>query len=169
MRIKNGDKFITKKPWYLSKGEAVYVTSVNDGYVEFSFGEDPTINGYGQMDINSFNEHFEKAKKTAPSVNPEWIKEIMDNSQVVIKTMFNKCTVVSCQLPNGFVITEYSACVSPENYNELMGVEICLKKIESKIWELEGYRLQEVLYQETLAECNCKNCEEYDCPDKPYR
>lgn len=53
-----------------------------------------------------------------------------------------KTTVVSCTLPNGFVIVESSSCVDPENYDHEMGKSICLKRIEDKIWAFEEYRLQ---------------------------
>ena len=168
MRIKNGDKFITKKAWYLNEGEAVYVTDVNDSFVTFSFGEDPIMNGQGQMDIKSFEEHFEKAKKIAPSVTAELIEEIMLNSDIRVQTMFDKCTIVSCKLPNGFVIVESSACVSPENYNEEMGVNICLDKIASKIWELEGYKLQDELFREKLTECDTCDCDCTNCNECCY-
>ena len=45
-------------------------------------------------------------------------------------------------LRNGFEIVESSACVSPENYDEALGREICLKKIKDKVWGLLGFLLQ---------------------------
>ena len=97
------------------------------------------------------------------------IDEIIENSAFDVKTVFDKCTIVTCKLPNGFVIVESSACVSPENYDEKIGMEICLKKIKDKVWELEGYRLQQYLWEEELDECDCccDECEEpfCDCED----
>jgi hypothetical protein len=76
------------------------------------------------------------------TVTQEQIKNIMDSSVFLIKTFLNKTTVVFCQLPNGFVIVESSSCVDPANYDEELGAEICKKRIENKVWELEGYKLQ---------------------------
>lgn len=76
------------------------------------------------------------------SITTEDIAEILKNSEIIKRTEFGKCTVVSIQLPSGFVIVESSACVSPENYNEEMGYQICMSRIIDKIWELEGYKLQ---------------------------
>lgn len=76
------------------------------------------------------------------TVTYEQIKGIMDNSVIEVQTVLDKCTVVTCQLPNGFIIVESSACVDPANYDEKLGAEICLKRIEKKVWELEGYKLQ---------------------------
>ena len=79
------------------------------------------------------------------TVTPQQIKEIMDATKFDVKTVLGKCTVVSAQLPNGFIIVESSACVDPANYDEVLGTEICMKRIENKIWELEGYKLQSTL------------------------
>jgi hypothetical protein len=76
------------------------------------------------------------------TVTKDQIKTIIDGSTVEVQTVLGKCTVVTCQLPNGFIIVESSACVDPANYDEKLGAEICLKRIENKVWELEGYKLQ---------------------------
>ena len=81
------------------------------------------------------------------TVTKERIDKILENTDFSVNTVFDKCTVVSAKLPNGFVIVEYSACVDKENYDIDLGYEICEKKIINKIWELEGYRLQQKLYK----------------------
>lgn len=70
------------------------------------------------------------------------IDNIIAKSQIKVQTVFAKCTVVSIQLPNNFVIVESSACVDPLNYSEAAGTAICIEKIKNKLWELEGYKLQ---------------------------
>lgn len=77
-------------------------------------------------------------KKT---LTQEDIDGIIKETEIVVMTMFEKTTIVVAKLPNGFVIVESSSCVSPENYDVNMGKEICMKRIENKIWELEGYKL----------------------------
>jgi len=59
-----------------------------------------------------------------------------------VSTILGKCTVVTAELPNGFILVEDSACVDPANYNEEIGKEICMQRIRNKVWELEGYKLQ---------------------------
>lgn len=71
------------------------------------------------------------------------VEEVMNHSKVVVYKAFDKCTVVVCQLPSGFVIVESSSCVDPKNYNEQMGVEICMNRIKDRIFEMEAYKLQE--------------------------
>ena len=76
------------------------------------------------------------------TITQEHIDKIIDKTEVQIMTVYDKCTVVTAKLPNGFVIVESSACVDKANYNEEMGAQICVERIINKIWELEGYKLQ---------------------------
>lgn len=71
------------------------------------------------------------------------INDIIKETEIKVLTMFDKTTIVVAKLPSGFVIVESSSCISPENYNVNLGKEICIERIKNKIWELEGYKLQE--------------------------
>ena len=161
--------------------------SYNNGLVAYKLDN---VNSSGLMSLNVFEKYFEKyeeeePQKVAITVNADYIGWIIENSEFHIDTVFDKCTVVSCRLPNGFVIVESSACVDPDNYNEDMGIEICTNKIVDKIWELEGYALQNRIWMnvaeleecECCAECccdeidecldtdlDCDDCEDHDCP-----
>jgi hypothetical protein len=170
--ISNGDKLVVTKTvaHFLKEGDVVEVTNVaDDGVISFAFGD-----GFMHMGVMSSDEcesHFEKVKEEKadiPAITEEYIAEIMENSEFETFTTFDKCTIVSCRLPNGFVITESSACVSPENYDEDMGVEICFDKIADKIWELEAYRLQQQLWEEECdyCPCCCGDCEECEYDDE---
>lgn len=79
------------------------------------------------------------------AITKEHIDNIMSQMKTETFVTFNKNLIVSVQLPSGFVITESSACVDPENFNFGIGYDICMNRIENKIWELEGYRLQSEL------------------------
>lgn len=81
------------------------------------------------------------------TVTQEQIKELLDKSEITVETVYDKVTIVSCKLPNGFVITESSGAVDKSNYDESIGKEICMKRIEDKLWELEGYALAKALYE----------------------
>lgn len=169
--LTNGDKLIVVKKVapFLNEGDVVKVTNVtDDGIISFAFGDN--FMHMGVMNTAECENHFEKfeEKVEAPTINEEYIAEIMENSEFDVRTVFGKCTVVSCRLPNGFVIVESSACVSPENYDEDTGAEICFDKIADKIWELEGYRLQQFLWEESLEdECGCcEDCEGCSCDEE---
>lgn len=65
----------------------------------------------------------------------------MAASQVDVCTKFDKVTVVTVRLPNGFVLVESSGAVDKANYSEAQGAKICLERIATKLWQFEGYQL----------------------------
>jgi hypothetical protein len=75
-------------------------------------------------------------------VTEDQIRTILAESEIKVFKMFDKCTMIACKLPNGFIVTESSSCVDPENFDEVIGYDICMNRIANKIWELEGYALQ---------------------------
>lgn len=84
------------------------------------------------------------------TLTKEYVDKIVHSSKFTYSTQFGKETVVTMQLPNGFVLTESSACVDPANYDEKLGYEICIRKLTERVWELEGYLLQNELYRKSL-------------------
>jgi len=78
-------------------------------------------------------------------VSQEQINDIIMHSKIDVKTVFDKVTVVTCKLPNGFVLVESSGAVDKANYDMNIGKEVCMTRIENKIWELEGYHLASMI------------------------
>lgn len=74
------------------------------------------------------------------------LEDVKANMQdVIVRTLedFGKpCTYVTVRMKNGFTLRESTTCVDPANYNEEIGKQVCLKKIEDKVWLLLGYSLQ---------------------------
>lgn len=94
-------------------------------------------------------EHEKKIEKeiqekglNAPRLSPAGIDAV-----IVDKTFTNlpsgKCVVCEITLKNGFTVRGESACVSPENFDQHIGNEIAFKNARDKVWQLEGYLLQE--------------------------
>lgn len=83
---------------------------------------------------------------TINSITQEIVDEIYNESEKLTFVSFDKCLILSCKLKNGFVITESSACVDPKNFDSKIGIDICEERIKNKIWELEGYKLQDKIY-----------------------
>ena len=163
-----GDKLrVIKETFFLKKGEVVRVTNVDkDGFVTFVFGNN--FKSSGTVDAATCKEHFEKIveekKKTiSPAIISEYIGSLMMDSEIEVFTTFGKCTIVSCELPNGFVIVESHTCMNPEDYNEDVGVDACIDKIASRIYELESYRMQDSSFYDC---CTCEGCEDC-CSDAP--
>jgi hypothetical protein len=54
-----------------------------------------------------------------------------------------KVMVCELTLVNGFTVLGEAAAVSKENFDEEIGRRISLTNARSKVWELEGYLLQQ--------------------------
>ena len=85
-----------------------------------------------------------ECKTGAPSVSPGMVEGFIRETWT--ETLGDKTTVVRAVLRNGFEIVESSSCVSPENYDEAMGRDICLERIREKVWELLGFLLQTAVH-----------------------
>ena len=83
-------------------------------------------------------------------VTQEQIDALLNNADIRVETVFGKCTTVAVKLKSGFILTESSACVDPENYDDQLGKKLCLQHIENRLWELEGYALQKRLAENAL-------------------
>lgn len=94
------------------------------------------------------------------TVTQQQIDEIIANGKVEIMKLGEKTTLVKFTSKEGFEIIETSSCVSPKNYSEEIGKDICLERIKNKLWAFEGYCLQKELYSASKRE------EEHDltCP-----
>lgn len=78
--------------------------------------------------------------------NTVTIEEVKANMQDVfvatLKPFDKPVTFVEVRMLNGFTVRESTTCVDPANYDEEIGKQICLKRIEDKIWMLLGYEKQ---------------------------
>lgn len=94
------------------------------------------------MSESSIENAIQEKGLNAPRLTPEAI-----DAKIKGRTFTNlpsgKCVVCELTLQNGFTIRGESACVSPENFDQEIGNEIAFKNARKKIWQLEGYLLQE--------------------------
>lgn len=80
------------------------------------------------------------------AVTAAQVAEEMSNFKVETIDVFGKpTTVVSVRMSNGYVLTETSTCVDPLNYDETIGLQVCQKKIEDRVWALLGYKLHDTM------------------------
>lgn len=82
-------------------------------------------------------------------ITKDRIDHLMKTAEYEVITAFKKCTIVTAKLENGFVLTESSACVDAENYSRDMGILYAKEKIRQRLWELEGYALQDQIFKAT--------------------
>ena len=113
--------------------EAGYRVRYPDGYVSWS---PKAVFEKAYLPL----EHNRKLKTDEPSISAQMVESFVRETWT--ETLGDKTTVVRAVLRNGFEIVESSSCVSPENYDEDMGRDICLEKIRDKVWELLGFLLQ---------------------------
>ena len=95
-------------------------------------------------------EHGRALKTDEPSISAKMVEDFILDTWT--ETLGEKTTVVRAVRRNGVEIVESSSCVSPENYDEAMGREICLEKIRDKVWELLGFLLQTAVDGSAVAQ-----------------
>lgn len=82
---------------------------------------------------------------TAPRMTPDSIDAAIDG--VLYHRFPNTNTIVCCIcLKNGYTTVGYSACVSDENFDAVIGEKVAYEDARDKIWVLEGYLLKQKIY-----------------------
>lgn len=85
----------------------------------------------------------------AARITPKMIDEIIISETFTVLPS-GKAMVCELTLKNGFTVRGESACVSKANFNQEIGENISRDNARNKVWELEGYRLQQDLYVTSL-------------------
>jgi len=85
----------------------------------------------------------------SPTVTEEYLKEIVQGEQYFTT---GKTTICVLTLKNDFEVVGTSAPVSRENFDKEIGEKYAYEKAFQKLWELEGYLLQERLYWKSKEE-----------------
>lgn len=83
--------------------------------------------------------------KNTKKLSPEDIEKAIvseDYYKLGVKT-----TVCLLTLRNGFEIIGTSSCVDPDNYDHDIGRGLAKQKAMDEVWYLEGYRLQQSIYE----------------------
>lgn len=88
---------------------------------------------------------------TRPRLNPQQIDDTI-KSESYTKLPSGKVMVCELTLRNGFTVRGEAAVVSKENFNEDIGRKISRENARDKIWELEGYLLQQRLYDDAVED-----------------
>lgn len=100
------------------------------------------------MDANeSTTEALIQAKGlTRPRLTPQDIDDaIVSESFTILPS--GKVMVCELTLRNGFTVRGDAATVSIENFDEDIGRKVSRENARSKVWELEGYLLQQRLHE----------------------
>jgi len=90
-------------------------------------------------------ELIQEKKLNAPRLRPEDIEAVIV-METYTKLPSGKCLICEMTLKNGFTVRGESACVSKENFDMDVGKMVSRDDAKSKIWQLEGYLLQQRLH-----------------------
>lgn len=82
----------------------------------------------------------------APRITPAHIDSLIVR-ETFTELPSGKVMVCELTLKNGFTVRGEGSAVSRENFNVEVGMQVSRKKAWDKIWELEGYLLQQRLYE----------------------
>jgi hypothetical protein len=75
-------------------------------------------------------------------ITPELIDSAIISEEVMSTT---KTTIVILTLRNGFEVVGTSGVVDPARFDLTIGYDVAYRRAVSKVWELEGYLLQDKL------------------------
>ena len=93
---------------------------------------------------------IQQKQLNAPRISPDWVdSRIVDETYTILPS--GKVMVCELTLANGFTVRGEAATVSKENFDEEIGMTISRKNAREKIWELEGYLLQEDIHYRSLT------------------
>lgn len=95
---------------------------------------------------NEIEKAIQEKGLNAPRLTPESIdKVIVEETFTVLPS--GKVMVCELTLRNGFTVRGEAATVSKENFNHEIGQRISRENARSKVWEVEGYLLQQQLFE----------------------
>lgn len=87
---------------------------------------------------------------TAPRLTPADVDAVIV-SQTYTVLPSGKCMVCELTLINGFTVRGEASCVSKANFDEEIGKKISYEDARDKVWQLEGYLLQQRLSESTAV------------------
>jgi len=96
------------------------------------------------MSEQKIEEMIQERKLTAPRLCPADIDAAIVHATYT-ELPSGKAMICELTLRNGFTVRGESACVSKANFNREIGKEVAYNNARQKVWELEGYLLQERL------------------------
>ena len=82
---------------------------------------------------------------TAPRVTKEQMEERINHTEFT--RIGGTVTICSITLDNGFSVRGESACVSVENYNQMLGEKISYDNAFNNLWAFFGFLLAEETFK----------------------
>ncbi|MBT7349623.1 hypothetical protein HN803_02400 [candidate division WWE3 bacterium] len=98
------------------------------------------------MSYQDIENEMQEKGLTAPRITPADIESKIFSEEFILQPAGTTLTICILMLKNGYTVTGESACASPENFDQDMGMKIARKNAADKVWTLEGYLLKEKLF-----------------------
>lgn len=74
------------------------------------------------------------------------VEEFVPDRGIIVSKLGEKTTVVQAVCLTQFELTETSACVVPEKFDQTIGARVCLNKIKTQLFAHLGFVLQWAKY-----------------------
>lgn len=103
------------------------------------------------MDDAEVERRVQELRLTAPRVTLESIHALVVGETYTVMPS-GKTMVCELTLKNGFTVRGEASVVSRANFNEELGRQLSRDDAMDKIWQLEGYALQQKLYDDAVAD-----------------
>jgi len=124
--------------YYTDEEEIIYLQWLIDTTSSIPFGIEKVL---WQDRINK----LKQKKMIKNKLTPEDIeKAIVKEEYIKVGT---KTTIAVLTLKNGFEVIGKSGCVDPSNYDHEIGSKVAREKAVDQVWLLEGYKLQQSMYE----------------------
>ncbi len=99
-------------------------------------------------------DRINELRLNAPRITANSIENLIIN-ETYTRLPSGKVMVCELTLENGFTVRGEASVVSLSNFNEEIGRKISFENAKNQIWQLEGYLLQQELWEEAQVGCGC--------------
>lgn len=71
------------------------------------------------------------------------IETIFNESDIEVSTLWDRITIMTVRLPNGFVLNTSATTLTSEDFDVEIGTAICERRIKAKIAQYTGFSLMD--------------------------
>jgi Phage protein (N4 Gp49/phage Sf6 gene 66) family len=93
---------------------------------------------------------LQELQANAPRLTPQHVYSLI-TKETFTRLPSQKKLTCELTLKNGYTVTGESSTVSPENFRQEIGEQVSRERATAQIWPLEGYLLQQRLYETALG------------------
>ena len=84
-------------------------------------------------------------------LSEEYVDALIAQCPREVAGLLGSATHVEIELPNGFTVGGRAAVINKDEFDIEIGTKIALRRIKDQILQLEGYRLQQEIYERSVS------------------